>query len=355
MFGVIMAGGHGTRFWPKSRRSTPKQLLQIIGDRSMIGKTVDRMTPVIPKENIFAVINVSHLEDTKKHTGLPDQNIIVEPVGRNTAPCIGLAAVYLERKDPEGVMIVLPADHYIEDEEAFRKTLLAAKETVSDKEYLVTLGIRPESPSTGFGYIEKGDILGQSGDREIFRVRRFTEKPDINTAEKFLEKGSFLWNSGMFIWKVSTILEEIKTHLPSLHKGLEEIRQAIGTDREEKIIAEVYSNLESISIDYGVMEKSKIAVVIPSDFGWNDVGSWSALHELLEKDESGNLVQGKCLTLETRDTIIHGRDKLIATLGVDGLVIVDTKDAILVTRKDKCQDVKKIVERLEKEGMDEYL
>jgi len=355
MFGVIMAGGQGTRFWPKSRRSRPKQLLNIVGDESMIKKTVNRLIPAIPKENIYAVINISHFDETKEQTGLSDDNIIVEPMGRNTAPCIGLAALYVERKDPEGVMVVLPADHHIEDEDSFLETLLVAKKAAYEKGCLVTLGIKPESPATGFGYIEKGELLGNSGTKDLFSVRRFTEKPDLDTAKRFLAEGNFLWNSGIFIWKASTIIEEIKIHLPLLHKGLEEIRKAIGTDREEKIIAKVYSNIEGISIDYGVMEKSNITAVIPSDFGWNDVGSWSSLDELLSKDEHGNIVKGKCLPLETGDTIMYGRDKLIATLGLDGLVIVDTGDVILIARKDRCQDVRKIVEKLEKEGMDRYL
>ena len=361
MFAVVMAGGQGTRFWPESRRSKPKQFLNIIGNETMIRKTIERLLPIIPKENIYAVVNESHLQETIGQTGLSD-NIIMEPIGRNTAPCIGLAALYIQRKDPEGVMVALPADHYIEDQEAFLKTILAAEETALSKGYLVTLGTEPKYPATGFGYIEKGELLGKSGSkvypdegREFFKVKRFTEKPDITTATEFLADGNFLWNSGIFVWKVSAILEQIKTHLPSLYDGLMKIRRAIGTNQEREAISEVYSNIESISIDYGVMEKSNIATVIPSDFGWNDVGSWASLDEVLPKDKDGNVLIGKCISLETKDTVVYGKDKLIATLGLDGIVVVDTGDAILISRKDKCQDVKKIVERLEKEGMDEYL
>jgi mannose-1-phosphate guanylyltransferase len=310
---------------------------------------------VIAEEDIYAVVNTLHLEETRKQTDLSEDNIIVEPVGRNTAPCIGLAALRIQRRDPEGVMIVLPADHHIEDEESFLKTLSVAGEIASREGYLVTLGIKPRSPATGFGYIEKGELLGKLDSREFFKVKRFTEKPDLETAARFLAEGNFSWNSGMFIWKVSTILEEMKNHLPSLYSGLMEIRKAVGTDREGEIISEVYSGIESISVDYGIMEKSNITAVIPSDFGWNDVGSWSSLDELLPKDKDGNVLEGKCLALETSDTVVYGNGKLIATIGLDGMVIVDTKDAILIARKDRCQNVGKIVERLEEEGMDEYL
>ena len=355
MFAVIMAGGQGTRFWPKSRRSKPKQLLNIIGDEAMIKKTVDRLIPIIPNENVYAVINASHFNETKEETGLSEENIIVEPVGRNTAPCIGLAALHIERKDPEGVMVVLPSDHFIEDEKTFRETLLGAKEVAFQQDYLVTLGIKPKSPETGFGYIEKGEFLRESGSSKLFKVKRFTEKPDLNTAKAFLDDGNFLWNSGIFIWKASTILDEMKTHIPILYEGLKEIREVMGSEREREVVSSIYTGIEGISIDYGVMEKSSITAVIPSDFGWNDVGSWSSLDELLQKDTNGNIFQGKCLGLETRDTLIHGKDKLIVTLGLDGLVIVDTEDAVLIARKDRCQDVKKIVERLDQEGMEEYL
>ncbi|MEW6614377.1 MAG: mannose-1-phosphate guanylyltransferase [Thermodesulfobacteriota bacterium] len=354
MFAVVMAGGQGTRFWPKSRRSKPKQFLDIIGNKTMVMKTIERLTPLIPRENIYAVVNESHLQETIEQTGLSD-NIIMEPVGRNTAPCIGLAALYIQRKDPEGVMVALPADHHIEDQEAFLKTLLAAEDVARSTGYLVTLGTEPGYPATGFGYIEKGDLLGKSGSKEFFKVKRFTEKPDITTATEFLADGNFFWNSGIFVWKVPAILKQIETHLPFLYNGLTKIRGAIGTDREREAISKVYSSIESISIDYGVMEKSNITAVVPSDFGWNDVGSWASLDEVLPKDEDENILIGKCISLETRDTVVYGKDKLIATLGLDGIVVVDTGDAILISRKDKCQDVKKIVERLEKEGMDEYL
>jgi len=355
VFAVIMAGGQGTRFWPRSRRSKPKQLLEIVGKRTMIKKTIDRLSPLISEESIYAVINMLHLEETKEQTGLPEENIIVEPVGRNTAPCVGLAALHIERKDPEGIMIVLPADHHIEAEESFLETVLAAKEVASKDGYLVTLGIRPKSPSIGFGYIEKGELLGQVGSKEFFKVERFTEKPDMETARRFLSQGGFFWNSGMFIWKVSTILEEIRTHLPSLHSGLMEVREVIGTDQEREMVSRVYSNIEGVSIDYGIMEKSDIAVVIPSDFGWNDVGTWASLDEVQSRDEHGNVLKGKCLAVETRDTVVEGRDKLIVALGLERMIIVDTEDAILIADKDSSQDVKKIVKMLEEEGLDEYL
>jgi mannose-1-phosphate guanylyltransferase len=355
VFAAIMAGGQGTRFWPKSRRSKPKQFLSIICDETMISNTVNRLIPIIPKENIFSVINRSHINEMKEHTSIIEENIIVEPIGRNTAPCIGLAAIYIQRKDPEGVMVALPADHYIKEEELFHKTLLIAKEVASKKGYLVTLGIEPKTPATGFGYIEKGEPLLQKGSNEVFKVKRFTEKPDLNTASKFLTSGNFLWNSGIFVWKVSTILEEIKAYLPSLYCGLMEIKDAIGTKQERDVISKVYSDIESISIDYGIMEKSNNAVVIPSDFTWNDVGTWSSLDELMPKDEDGNILQGDCIALETRDTSIFSQDKLIITLGIDGIVIVETKDVILISSKNKTQDIKKILERLEEEGLDKYL
>jgi len=357
---VVMAGGAGTRFWPLSRESSPKQMLKIVGEDTMIRQTIKRLSGFLPDENISIVTSEKlafdlsiHLEGLKKDKG--HLKIITEPFGRNTAPAIGLAAVYLKKTKTDPIMIVLPADHNIRSEDIFIETLKTAIKC-AEGNWIVTLGIKPSRPETGYGYIKKSSKLkAQSSKLQMYRVEKFTEKPDAKTAQKYLKDGNYLWNSGIFVWKTSSILEEIKKYMPALYNGLLKIEKAIGTKGERKVIEGVYSELDTVSIDYAVLEKSKNVMVVPADIGWSDVGSWAALDEALPHDANGNIIKGNVVDVESRDSIIFSGGRLVATIGLKNMVVVDTADATLVCRKEKAQDVKKIVDELKKHGREEYL
>lgn len=354
MFAVIMAGGQGTRFWPRSRRKRPKQLLDIVGSESMIRQTVDRLDPLIKPEDLYVVTGKEHVEELIGHIPhVPSENIIAEPIGRNTAPCIGLAAMMLKKMNPEGVMAVLPADHVILDKEGFLETLRLAGDVAKSGDYIITLGMKPDRPETGYGYIKQGPVVGGQG--SVYKVERFVEKPDKETAEGYVKSGEYLWNAGMFVFKVSTILRAIEKYMPDLYIGLLRMEPALGTDSQEKALSEVYGELPSVSIDYGVMEKADNVLVVPSTFGWNDVGSWTAIDDLLPKDEHGVVAHAEHISIDTKDCIVYSPKKLVATIGVRDLIVVETEDALLICDKSRAQDVKKVVEILEKEGKGKYL
>jgi mannose-1-phosphate guanylyltransferase len=356
MFAVIMAGGKGSRFWPRSRETMPKHLLDILGERTIIRETVERIRPLVPPERILIVTGRSHAAELiRQLPEIPPGNILIEPVGRNTAPCIGLAALHILRRVPDEVMLVLPSDHRIGDEDAFRRVLLAAAQAAADGNALITVGIRPTGPETGYGYIEQGDPVPAGGSDPVYRVRSIREKPDRALAEQFLQKGGFSWNSGMFVWKASTIIGEIRRFLPDLYQGLLKIEEALGTDREEDIVATTYAGLKAVSIDYGVMEKAGEVLVIPGAFGWSDLGSWDALWEVSPKDEKGNVIRGEWIGVEATRSLVHSPGKLVALVGVDDLLVVDTPDALLICRRGRSQEVRKVVEVLEKRGLVSYL
>ncbi|MDA8125691.1 MAG: mannose-1-phosphate guanylyltransferase [Deltaproteobacteria bacterium] len=356
MFAVIMAGGKGSRFWPRSRETRPKHLLDILGERTIIQETVARIRPLVPPERILVVTGQSHAAELiRQLPEIPAENILIEPVGRNTAPCIGLAALHILQRGTDEVMLVLPSDHRIGAEETFRQILRAAAEVAAAGKALVTVGIRPTGPETGYGYIEQGDPVPTDGAAKVYRVRSIREKPDRALAEQFLQKGGFSWNSGMFVWKASTILAEIRQFLPDLHQGLLKIQEALGTDREEEIVATTYGALKGVSIDYGVMEKAKEVLVIPGEFGWSDLGSWDALWEVSPKGEKENAVRGEWIAVEAKRCLVHSPEKLVALVGVEDLLVVDTPDALLICRRGRSQEVRKVVEALEKRGLTDYL
>jgi mannose-1-phosphate guanylyltransferase len=356
MFAVIMAGGKGARFWPRSREKMPKHLLDIVGERTIIRETVDRIRPLVPADRILIVTGRSHAAEViRQLPEIPSENILIEPIGRNTAPCIGLAALHILRREPDAVMMVLPSDHRIGDEATFRRVLQVAAGAADQGDPLVTIGIRPTGPETGYGYIEQGDCYSTVGNEKIYRVRSIREKPPREQAEQFLTQGGFSWNSGMFVWKASTIMTAIERFLPGLHRGLLQIREAIGTDREEEVVTEIYAGLKAISIDYGVMEKAGEVLVVPGTFGWSDLGSWDALWEVSEKDENGNAVRGEFIGIDAADSLIHSPGKLVALVGVRDLLVVETKDALLICRRGSSQDVRKVVDALEKSGRKECL
>lgn len=348
MYIVILAGGSGTRFWPLSRTRTPKQLMSVFGGKSMLQRTVERVLPLNP-ERILVVTNRIQVAETArqlKEYGTDRISIVAEPAARNTAPAIGLAAAIIERQDPTAVMAVLPADHYISDEETFRTTLLQAAE-IAGAWSLVTLGIVPTGPETGYGYIEADAVSGSA----VLPVRRFVEKPDRAKALEFLAAGNFYWNSGMFVWRADVILDRIRSHMPALSAGLSVLAVPENIDRlaaMEEQVAKLYAGLEGQSIDYGVMEKAEGVKVIPASFGWSDVGSWSALPELLPADANGNVLMdaGQLVALDARNCLVRSGDRLVALVGVEDLVVVDTDDALLVCPRQRAQDVKQITEEL---------
>lgn len=353
-YGVILAGGGGTRFWPLSRQDLPKQFLNLSGSDLMVNETVDRLTGFVEKKNIFIVTSAHQtpmmLEATADRV-LPD-HILSEPAARNTSACIGLAAMEIVRKHGDGIMCVLPSDHYIKDNAGFAEVMKKAVKTAEKTDNLVTIGIKPTFASTGYGYIQfrKGKKVGYG-----LEVADFVEKPDIRTAKAYVKSGLFLWNSGIFVWKASTILKYFKKLLPDIYEGLAQIGDAMKTPKEQEVLNTVYPNLPKISIDYGIMERAKEVAVIEGEFGWNDVGSWDALQALYEPDEDGNIIYGEQVHIDTKNCISYAKGKLIAALGVQDLIIVEADDAILVCHKDKAQEVKNIVEKLKESGKDRYL
>jgi mannose-1-phosphate guanylyltransferase len=356
MHAVIMAGGRGARFWPRSRESRPKHLLDIISDKTILRETVDRIRPMIPPEKTLIVTGVSHAQELMRQLpDIPHENIIIEPMGRNTAPCIGMAALHIKRKAPDAVMLVLPSDHLITDENQFRKILSVAAAMARRGNDLVTIGIRPTGPETGYGYIELGAELAVVDDETVYGVRSIREKPDLAQAKAMLVQGGFCWNSGMFIWKVSAILDALQQWLPDLHHGLLQIEAALGSVQEAAVVAEVYQQARSVSIDYGVMEKARNTLVIPGGFGWSDVGSWDALWEVSPRDERGNAVRGQAIVVDSHDCLVQSPDKLVALVGVEDLIVVETADALLICKRGASQDVREVVDRLEQEKRRELL
>ena len=351
-YGVIMAGGGGTRFWPLSRHEVPKQLLNLSGKDKMINETIDRVATLASKDDIFVVTNVDQVPGMRDATSgrLREDHILSEPSARNTAACIGYAAFEIIKKYGDGIMCIFPSDHFIKDEASFTRILKEAIE-VAKNDSLVTLGITPTFPSTGYGYI-KFDKSDNTLDKKVVE---FKEKPDEETAKKYVSSGEYSWNSGMFVWKASVILDEFKRLLPDVYECLEKIGDALGKDNEKQVINQVYPTIPSISIDYGIMEKSDKVRVISAEMGWNDVGSWDNLGVLYDEDSNGNINAGDFLGIDTKNCITYSNKRLITTIGVEDLIIVETDDALMVIDKSRAQDVKKIVDELRASGRDSLL
>ena len=351
---LIMAGGRGERFWPKSRKRMPKQFLSLTDDgKTMIQHTVERILPMVDMEDIYIVTNRDYKMLVQEQLpDIPQENILCEPVGRNTAPCIGLGAVHIARKYEDAVMFVLPSDHLIKYNTIFQKTLADAADVAEQGENLVTLGITPDYPETGYGYIKFNpeETLGRA-----FAVDRFVEKPDLETAKGYLATEQYLWNSGMFIWKVSTILKNLEKYLPETYTGLQKIQQAIGTEDERSVLEHEFESFRSESIDYGIMEKAQNIYILSGSFGWDDVGSWLAVERIRQSNEFGNVITGNAITVDTKNTIIQGDKKLIATVGIENLIVVDTEDALLICEKNNYKKKKNILENLKICNRTEYL
>lgn len=353
-----MAGGSGTRFWPKSRRNRPKQLLRLHGDRTMIQHTVDRVAPLVPHDRVWVITGADQAEATRAQLpGLPFDHIVGEPSPRDTAACVGLAAALLLADDPDATMLVMPADHVISPTDLFLQTVSAAVEVVDhDPSALVTFGISPTRPETGYGYIERGRPDSPRNGIAVHQVVRFREKPDRPTAEAFLRAGNFVWNAGIFVWKARTILDALRQYRPGVADGIDQIASALGRDDAPQVIETVYPSIERIPIDKAVMELAPNVKVLEVQYDWNDVGDWRALSALIPPDPSGNTLDGPIHAVDTRNCIIVSDDrKLICTLGVEDLVIVQSGDATLVARRDQLDKLKALVEGLGAAGFPEVL
>ncbi len=360
-YAIIMAGGGGTRLWPLSRRDRPKQAIRLLGDRTLFQLAVDRLKGLLPLAHVFVVTVARQAALLQSQAPeVPAANYLLEPAPRGTASVIGWAAVVLRHRDPEAVMACLTADHYIRNVKAFQRLLRAAFQVAAEGE-LVTLGISPTHPATGYGYIHRGQRITRIGDLDVYRVLAFREKPDRGTAEAYLRQGTFSWNSGMFVWRADRILDEIARWMPDLHQALREIEAALGTPQEREVLERLWQGLQPETIDYGVMEHADQVAVIPADdLGWWDIGGWDRLFEVLEPDAAGNLVLApETLVLDSSNSLLfqgaEGKHRLIALLGVQGLVVVDTGDALLVCSRERAEEVRKVVEELARQGREEYL
>lgn len=354
---VIMAGGSGTRFWPQSRQKMPKQLLRLAGDRTMIQQTLDRCRGWVEPSHAWVVTNeVQAAATAEQLPELPAANILIEPAARNTAPCVGLAAIEILHKDPDGIMFVLPADHVIQTEEAFARAAHRAVEIVEkDPSKLVLFGVTPSFPATGYGYIERGTAIEESSPR-VYTVNAFREKPHLSLAEEYLREGRFFWNCGIFCWKAQTIIDLLKQHEPELHAGLMRISDGLKAGNGEAVIAEEFPRLKSISIDYAVLEKAQNVNVVEAPFQWDDVGSWLSLPRLNGADSDGNTVDGAFCGVDTQGCIIRTtNDHLVATLGLRHLIIVHTEDATLVADAAQSERIKEVLGQLEKQNRKSYL
>ncbi|MEX0769510.1 MAG: mannose-1-phosphate guanylyltransferase [Balneolaceae bacterium] len=350
VYSVIMAGGSGTRFWPKSTKKVPKQFLNLFGDRTMIQATYDRLADYLPQEQCVVVTHNRYVETVRNQLPGVDSSLIIgEPVAKNTAPCVAASAAILAARDPEAVMIVLPADHVIADEASFLKVLKKAVQAAVENHSLVTIGITPDRPETGYGYIRFNDSdFEAEGSPGVYEVEEFTEKPDLESARSFIKSGNYLWNSGMFVWKAEAILKAFEEYQPSVYKSLWNLKKDPVTERD---IKKFYQSCPSISIDYGIMEKAENVQVVPGEFGWNDVGSWKAVYDLARKDSDENAAEAEysCLFDSKGNYIQSAGGKMIALVGVENLAVVETDTSLLVCNLDKSQDVKNVVEYLQKQ------
>lgn len=361
VYAVVMAGGVGSRLWPLSRKKMPKQFLDFFGDGTMIAKTIARLQGIVKPENILIVTNKSGKVLAKKQLPhIPSRNIIVEPAARNTAPCIALATAYITKRNPDAIVCVLPADHLISDVALFQQTLRAAIEVADRTDALVTIGIKPDRPETGYGYIQ-ADTMHTDLTTSIkvrfgitaHKVITFAEKPDLETAKGFLASGDFLWNSGVFVWHLRSITKEFQRCLPHLYMDMQHIIEAIGTRREKKTIENVYSWVHPVSIDYGVMEKAESVYVLEGQFGWSDAGSWDEIFRYLREEH----IMDDAIVLNEANNVlaIKPKGKSIAVVGIDDVFIVDTKDALLVCKRGRSQEVKTVVDALKRRQLEEFM
>jgi mannose-1-phosphate guanylyltransferase len=347
LYALILAGGKGVRLYPLSREKNPKQFLKVVNDKSFLRSTVDRIKPIVPSENIFVVTNKEYLPKIcEEIPEINKKNIFAEPSNKETATCIALSAVKLLKKDKDAVMIVLPSDHYIEGEKTFRDTINSAVEIAERRRGLVTIGVEPSRPETGYGYIEMGERI--IGEMASFKVERFTEKPNIEVAKDFLLKGTYLWNSGMFVWRADVFIREMEKYLPKMHRCMMSIYQSIDTEAEESTIKEQYELIDGISVDFGIMQKTRKGFVIKCEFTWDDIGTFASLGRFLA-NYRGNNISGKVYTEGSENCTIFAGERLVIGFGLKDIVIVDSGDVLLVMDKNKDQEIKHLVTGLKEE------
>ncbi len=351
---VILAGGFGSRFWPRSRKDNPKQLLKIFGNESMIRLTVNRLKKLTTPLNILIVASENLCNKMKiELPEIPNNNFIIEPSGRNTAPAIGLAAIHVYQRNKNAVMCIYPADHLIVENDKFCEIVTEGIHFAQEHSALITMGIKPTYPATGYGYIQFGN--SHTDNSNIYKVKTFAEKPPLKSAERFLETGEFLWNSGMFIWKAEIILLEMKTYMPELHESLDVIFDSFESGKYDIILDREWEIIQPESIDYGIMEKAKNVFTLKADFSWNDMGTWKSVYDVLSKDKNGMILQGNVLSVESKNSIIYSQDRLTAVIGIDNIAVVNTDDATLIMPMDHAEKVKEIVNQLTASEMNEFL
>lgn len=357
MYAAIIAGGSGTRLWPKSRQNRPKQFQSLYSDNTMLQDAISRLEPLIPRENIFIIANQSHESIIMEQLPwLKPGNFVGEPVGKDTAPAVGVISTLIHNNDPDAIILVSPADHVILKEKAFRRYLEVAEQIASEGPNVVTIGIKPTAPETGYGYIQMSENHRHVDDVDVHEVISFKEKPDAKTAEDYIASWHYVWNSGMFIWSAKTVLDMFRDHAPDIHKLLMRYDGAIGKPEESKVFEQVYEAFPRISVDYAILEHADSIFVIPAAIGWSDLGSWASLHEVKEPDKDGNVVVGEHIGLDTHNCLIHSEPgKLITTIGIDNLIIVDAGDALLILPQGRSQDIKTLLEEMKKEGKARYL
>lgn len=354
LYAVIVAGGQGTRLWPASRRNSPKQFRPFAGGETLLQRTYKRVCTIVPPENVLIGTNVEYKSEVLRQLPQFDEkNFVLEPVLRNTAAAVGLSAAVLAKRDPHATMINVWSDHYMKDEAEYRKQVLIAEQVVEQHpDYLLDIVAKPEYPATGFGYLKANGELGRVAGQVVYKSGGFVEKPDLPTATKYLESGDYYWNTAIFVWKVQTLLRMYKRYMPAMYDGLMQIQSAWGTPDQDKVVNEVFPRLEAISVDYAIFEKASTIALMPADFGWRDVGSWHAVHDILSKAEKGVVHKGKVRAIDTYNTLIfnENKDKLVAVVGMKDVVIVDTPDALLVMQKSQDQAVKDVIKAIETSG-----
>jgi mannose-1-phosphate guanylyltransferase len=351
-----MAGGSGTRFWPRSKAVKPKQYLNLFGTESLLQSTIKRFSIFTPTENIYVVSGKSQATVLEEQTTmLPKDNLIYEPVGKNTLPCIGLAAMFAEKENPDGVMVVSPADHLIENDELFRDTILAAVKIAEERDGIVTIGITPTYPATGYGYVKTArDITGSEKIRQ-FKVERFVEKPNDATAASYLKQGGFYWNSGLFVFKISVFLDAVKQFAPALYSDLRKIQADFGNPSFDQTLDQIYRAVEGISVDYGIMEHAKNIYLVEGNFVWNDLGSWESVYLTSEKDVNGNSIAGEAVIVDSKNSYIYSETGIVALVGLDDVIVVQDGNTTLVCKRDKAEEIKKVVDQLKAENKNQYL
>lgn len=356
MYAAIIAGGSGTRLWPRSRQDKPKQFQELYSDKTLLQETVTRLEPLIPRENIYVIANRSHEPIVREQLEwLPPGNYVGEPLGRDTAPAVGVIATLIHHKDPDAMILVSPADHMILKKKLFLRMLEVAEKVASEGPNIVTIGIKPTAPETGYGYIQMAEAHHEFDDIDVHQAISFKEKPDLRTAEEYVSSWSYVWNSGMFIWSAKTILELFQRHAPDIHKLLLRYDAAIGTPNETKVFEEIYEAFPRISVDYAILEHATNVFVIPAAIGWSDLGSWASLYDIMEQNGDGNAVVGQHLGYDTHNCLIHSPNRLITTIGLDNMIVIDSGDVVLIMPKGRSQDIKQLLEELKKAGKTGHL